>query len=185
MSKLIERKERFEERLEGRNRMLWDILVFLLRFTVLAAPLYILLWTSWNPVWLRSLEAGITHQVLQLAGVSSQHQGTVVTTRTLSVDVSTDSTGWKSVLALAALIIAVRGYTWRERLSGIMAGTVILFTANIARLASMIYAVEVWNISYQLIHLFLWRWGLTAVVLATWLVWLHWTDQQEDERSPI
>lgn len=177
IKKILQKKEEFEDGLEGRERELWEVFVFLVRFTALVLPLYLLIWLNWDPVWLRSLDAGIASGVLDLLGVSASHTGTVFQTPTIAVDVSVDSTGWKSFLALSALIVAVRGVEWKERLIGILAGAVVVFAANIARLVSMVYAVEMWGISYELLHTLLWRWGLTVVVLGCWLAWMRWREE--------
>lgn len=151
-----------------------DLLLFLVRLLLLATPLYVLLWIDWNPVWLRQLQAGIGTAVLDLTGMAVTHSGTWIEAPGLAVDVSVDSTGWKSMLAVMALVLAVTDLPRRERVIGLVAGLATVFAANILRLTSMIYAVVVWGISYELIHTFLWRWGLTAVLLSYWLIWLHW-----------
>jgi exosortase/archaeosortase family protein len=89
----------------------------------------------------------------------------------LVLDVTRDSTGWKSMLAVTALIIAV-GRPFRQTVQGVVTGVGVLFAANLLRITSMFYAVTVYDVSYELLHTVLWRWGLTAVVLVTWLWWL-------------
>lgn len=171
-----ERKQRFEDSLEGRDRQLWEMLLFLARFTAMAAPVYLLLWQGWNPVWLRSLDAQLAAILLEFLAVPAQHSGTVVSTQAIAIDVSTDSTGWKSMLALTALILAVRNITGRKRAVGIVAGLLIVFIGNLGRIVSMAFAVTIWGISYELIHTVLWRWGLTVLIFMIWLAWLRWAD---------
>lgn len=153
-----------------------DLLYFFTRLLVLATPLYVLLWIDWNPVWLRTAQAGIATQLLELLGVATTRSGTVVETARLVVDVSVDSTGWKSMLAVSALVLAVTDATRRQYGIGVVAGLLTVLAANMVRLVSMIYAVVVWGISYELIHTLLWRWGLTVVVLGYWMVWLYWVS---------
>lgn len=150
--------------------------MFLVRFTILAAPVYLLLWQNWNPLWLRTVNAKISSSVLNLLRVETSQLQTFIETNTFTVDVSTDSTGWKSFIALTALILSVRGEKIRKKIYGIVLGTALVFLGNIVRLVSMMYMVEKLGIPYELIHKFLWRWGLTFLVLIAWLVWLNWED---------
>lgn len=174
IGEIIDRKEKFEESLEGRDQRLWEVLLFLVRFTVLAAPLYLLLWNDWNPVWLRELNAAVAANVLSGLGLDVVQSGSFIGTGQFSVDVSTDSTGWKSFLALVGLMLATRGEAREKKLYGALLALVIVFTGNITRLVTMVYAVAVWGVDYQLIHTFFWRWGLTALVLVSWIAWLRW-----------
>ncbi len=173
--------ERIQERIDSaragldeRNRRLFDTLLFLIRFTLLAAPVYILLWHGWDPVWLRSLNATISSQVLDLVGLETASSGTFLSAPSILVDVSVDSTGWKSMIAVTALVLATLQEGWRKRLYGIVAGIGLVFIGNIGRITSMVYAVEVLGADYEFIHTFLWRWGLTILVFGYWTLWLRW-----------
>lgn len=174
ISELRERKQELREGLDERNKVLFDTLDFLVRLMVLAAPFYVLLWKGWNPVWLRTLNAAISHTILTLVGVETGHIGTFVAGEAIVVDVSVDSTGWKSMIAVTALMLATVGEKMRKRAYGIIVGLTIVFIGNIARITSMMYAVEVYGADYEFIHTFLWRWGLTILVFVVWVLWLHW-----------
>jgi len=168
--------ERLDIELSEQDEQRLDLLYFFVRLLVLATPLYVLLWIDWNPVWLRTAQAGIATHLLELLSVSATQTGTVVETTRLIVDVSVDSTGWKSMFAVSALVLAVTDLTRRQYGIGLVMGLVTVMVANMLRLVSMIYAVVAWGISYELIHTVLWRWGLTVVVLGYWMTWLYWTS---------
>ncbi|MDY6771174.1 MAG: exosortase/archaeosortase family protein [Candidatus Nanohaloarchaea archaeon] len=180
IEELRERKQAFEEQLSQQNQRLWDVLLFLTLFTVLAAPLYLLLWQGWNPVWLRELNATVASQLLGLVGLDTAHSGPYLAAEHLTVNVSTDSTGWKSMIAVVGLVLAVRGEAARKRLIGILGGVVIVVTGNLVRITSMVYAVEVLQMDYAFIHTFLWRWGLTFLVFGYWVLWLRWDGDLPD-----
>lgn len=164
-------RERYE-RLNERQQRLADVCVFLLIFTALAGPFYLLLGADWDATWLRTLTAGVAAPVLRLIGVPATSTGTLLTVGDLVIDVSRDSTGWKSFIALTALIVASRKPV-RWTAYGIVGAVVTVFAANILRLVTTAYAVTVLGVEYQLLHLFLWRWGLTAVVFIAWLGWFR------------
>jgi exosortase/archaeosortase family protein len=182
IEEIRKRKKAFEESLEGRDQRLWEVFLFLVRFTVLAAPLYLLLWNDWNPIWLREMNAAVGSNVLSLLDLDVVHSGSFIGTGQFSVDVSTDSTGWKSFLALVGLMLATREEALTKKLYGILLALVIVFAGNITRLVSMVYAVVVWGVDYQLIHTFFWRWGLTALVLVSWIAWLRWDHSSMQKR---
>ncbi|MDY6789031.1 MAG: exosortase/archaeosortase family protein [Candidatus Nanohaloarchaea archaeon] len=176
IERVLEREKEFRESLSKRNQKLWQVFLFLAKFTVLAAPLYLLIWSNWNPLWLRQLNAAASSGLLNVLGVDSSSSGVFILTSELSVNVSVDSTGWKSVLALTGLMLATPGTVAgvRKKIYGILSGVIFVMAGNIARLVSMVYMVEVWGVSYQLVHTFLWRWGLTFLVLGFWISWLNW-----------
>jgi exosortase/archaeosortase family protein len=174
IEQIQERIDAVRDDLDDRNRTLFDTLLFLVRFTVLAAPIYLLLWQGWDPVWLRSINATVSSHVLNLAGLETASSGTFLSAPSILVDVSVDSTGWKSMIAVTALILATLGENRRKRLYGIASGIGIVSIGNIGRITSMVYAVEVFGADYEFIHTFLWRWGLTFLVFGYWALWLHW-----------
>ncbi len=168
-------RRRYRDRvsaLDERQRRLLAAASFLVRFTVLAAPLYAVVWLGWDGTPMRGWTAEAVMHVLRAVGLDAVRDGTAVTVPGLVVDVSRDSTGWKSVFAVAALVAAVKR-PWRSRLAGVMLGVTAVLVMNVVRVASMVYAVSVWQVEYALLHTVLWRWGLTAVVVGVWVAWLR------------
>ncbi len=185
---MMEKIKEFEENLSPKNRRLWTVFKFLAGFTILAAPLYLFIWSQWNPIWLRSFNAYISAGILDIIGIEASSSGVFLNTAGLYVNVSTDSTGWKSMLALTALILATPREIWKEENSedsqkgyvnwvgkarGVVAGVIFVFVGNIVRLVSMVYLVEVSGASYSFVHTFLWRWGLMFLVLGFWICWIN------------
>lgn len=165
----------FRRRVEGLTewqRRLLAALRFLTVFTLLAAPLYLLVAVGWEGAWLRRRMAAASVAGLHVIGVEAVQDGAFIEAGTFLIDVTRDSTGWKSVLALTALIVATPA-SWRRRINGVALGVVIVAAANVLRIVTTVYASVVHQVPYELLHTVLWRWGLTVVVLGVWLVWLH------------
>ncbi len=171
----VARYRRFRESLTAHQEGLFDTLLFLTTFTVLAAPVYVVMAAGWESSTLRTVNASISTVILSLAGLDVTSYGSVIDAQSLTLDVSWDSTGWKSVMAFTALVVAT-GASVRKTLGGIIVGVPVLLIANIGRITSMVYLVEVYGVSYDMLHDILWRWGLTVTVLAVWIVWLY-SDQ--------
>lgn len=162
----------FLESLTPEQRQLFDTFLFLMRFAALSIPLYLVLGSGWESAWLRSFNASVSAVVLSFAGIDVSTVGSVIYGEFLTLDVSWDSTGWKSMMAFSALVLASTVPS-RQKLAGIIIGAGFIQVANIARITSMFYAVEVYHVDYELLHTVLWRWGLTTVVLVTWIGWLY------------
>lgn len=170
--RLQERWDTLRERMTPRQERLYEGLRFLVVFTVLAAPLYLVLDSGWEAYGVRTVNAAMSAAALNLAGLPATSSGPFLSVGELLVDVTRDSTGWKSVLAFAALVLATRRPR-RSKLYGLAAGVTVILVANVVRITSTVYAVHVLGIDYELLHTVLWRWGLTAVVFAAWLTWLR------------
>ena len=175
---LHEKKEEWEEKLTNRQKRLLDTFKFLLKLTILSIPLYILSAIEWNPIFLRSLNASIVTEILSLLGLNVENTGTFILLEDLTIDVSTDSTAWKSMLAVAALVLAT-DFKILSKLKGVFIGVLTVFTANLVRISSMAYLVTVYNIDYEFIHTFLWRWGLMSIVFGYWIIWFKLSGENE------
>ena len=159
-------------------------LVFLLRLLVLSIPLYIVIVSG---VSLRPLQVSTAAQseaVLEGMGFSVMRQGAYMEAQRLGPGpfqflISEDSTAWKSLLFLAALIIAVPGVSWNKRLWGIVPGLIVIWLVNIGRVVAIVLAEEAYGTETAiLVHDWLWRLGLVLAVLAIWLAWLFWAKRK-------
>lgn len=170
-------RERVEQRLTERQQRLFDAFMFLATFALLAVPLYAVMHSGWEANGLRTGFATVSAAVLRVLGIEIVQQGSMLYTPELAVDVSRDSTGWKSLMAFTALVVASRR-PFRQKLDGIVIGVGVIAVANVVRIVSMVYAVEVYSVGYELLHTVLWRWGLTGVVFVAWVLWL-WSCERE------
>jgi len=172
IGRIAERKREFERELSEFQRKMFRATLFLLKFSALSLPVYLLVSAGWNPVWLRNLNAELSSYLLRLLGMDVSVSGHLIHSGKLLLDVSTDSTGWKSVMALSALILSAEAGK-NSKISGILKGTFLIFLVNVLRISSMVFLVNRFSISYELIHTVLWRWGLTAVLFVYWVHWFR------------
>lgn len=175
---VVDRLAGMRDELDERQQRLLAVLRFLTVFCVMAVPFYVVLHSGWEATVLRRFFARISAAVLSGIGIAASSLGTTVSTETLVVEVSRDSTGWKSVMAFTALVVAARR-SLRWKLTGIVAGVAAIAVANVLRIVSMIYLVVVYGVPYELLHTVLWRWGLTGIVLGLWVLWLWQTPDEE------
>ncbi len=171
VQRVRDRYDRFRTGLDPRQQQLLQILVFLTKFTVLALPFWLVLHSGWEADAVRAVTAEASAAVLRGIGVDASATGHLLSAGDLLVDVTRDSTGWKSVMVFLALVTASRR-PLRSKIGAAAAGTVALLVLNLGRVVSMVYAVVVFGIDYELLHTVLWRWGLTVAVIGLWTGWL-------------
>lgn len=152
---------------------LWNLFVFLTKFSLFSLPLYFFLFLQFDLLPFKVFTARVCSHVLSWLQIDHSVTSYFIFIGEKSIKVSKDSTGWKSFLALFGLLFATRGVKLKEKIYGFLTGAVAVFLLNILRITSTIYAVVRWGISYELIHTFLWRWGLTFSVLFIWIFWLR------------
>lgn len=163
---------------EQQTRLL-NVLEFLLIFNLLALPMYVILLSDATFPSLQSFLAAMTAFALKSQGLPAAASGPFVSILDAqnilrNVEISFDSTGWKSLYALAALVIATPVYNFRGKLRFLAFGLPGIFALNFLRIWSTVWysAAFGWQ-NFDVIHIFLWREGLIAVVVLFWFFWLH------------
>ncbi len=161
-----------------KQRKLWGIFIFLARFSALAIPLHLILWLNLNSHPLQMLNADILEKLLGLTGIDFVRSNISFFLKTptglLNLEVSRDCIGWKSMLAISGLVFAVRKVGLEKKLKGVLAGLCILFIGNIVRMFTTVYMAGKYGLYFfTLLHSFLWQWGLMALVLIIWVIWLN------------
>ncbi|MBI4020392.1 MAG: archaeosortase/exosortase family protein [Candidatus Aenigmarchaeota archaeon] len=165
----------FRKKLTGRQERLWGVLYFLVRLIILSLPLYLVL--SFADLYaLQAMTAGQSAWLLAGMGYAVSHEGPEVLVGGQSVFrafISEDSTAWKSMLFLFALVFAVPRVAMRKRLLGLLWGLPLVWIGNLGRVVGIVLVERNYGIEAAMFaHDFLWRVGLVALVLGLWVVWL-------------
>lgn len=122
---------------------------------------------SLNTYALESTLASVSGALLTMFGVSVETLGNRIVAVDALFIVNQDCLGWKSISAFLGLSWASKKhYNYKILLLGI-AGLIIL---NIIRIVTTISLSTSGIISFEALHLFLWRWGLTAAVFLFWII---------------
>ena len=164
------------KRLLKKNRLKF-ILWFLLRFNLLAIPLYLAIYTDFSFPPLQTLITQITATILKIQGYNiiqnDQMMLMNVDDSIYSIEVSWDSTGWKSLYALAALVMAVPTSNIKSKLKFLSMGLPMIFVLNLIRILTTILIALNFGFQYfEIVHTLLWREGLIIAVVALWYFWL-------------
>jgi exosortase/archaeosortase family protein len=164
------------------RKRLKTIAWFLIKFNLLAIPLYLLLYfnISYNP--LQGFLASVSVPFINMFG----HSASLVDYFGCDapsifgpgferpVCISWDSTGWKSMYALAALVIAAPVAGWKGKLKFLAVGIPLIFVINYLRIVTTILIALSFGWKYfEVVHTVLWREGLIIAVVLIWYLWLR------------
>lgn len=173
MSKKTKKKIRFFNKKELKT-VAW----FLVKFNLLAIPLYTVLYLNLSFPLLQTFFATLSYNTIKIFGYNVTQDGFWLTTFTENgvqkIEISWDSTGWKSMYALAALVIATPISNFFRKLRFIPIGILMIFLINYLRITSTILISLKFGFHYfDIVHLFLWREGLILAVVAIWYLWFR------------
>ncbi len=152
---------------------------FLIKFNLLSIPMYVILLTGLQFYPLQTLLTNTVYEIFKLMGYSlEKHFTTILFSKPFvaKITMDMDCTAWKSMYALAALIIAspVKGdKKWKYTLLGIL----VIFALNIVRIVSTVLIAGIIGLQYlDIIHTVFWREGM---ILAVVLIWVWWIKRQK------
>lgn len=160
-----------------KNERLFRIAKFLIKFNIFAIPLYAILLSGWTLVELQRVVADITMYALTALGMNPTINDLIISIPVKNGDwgavINWDCTGWKSLLAFFALVMAT-DYPAKRKLLG-LALLPVIFVINLLRIVFMFFYVKTFDLAnYQLVHTVVWSWGLIIVIIALWLAWMKY-----------
>lgn len=153
--------------------------LFIVRFLLLSIPLYVVLLSGWQLSQLISLTDLLARQLLSLSGIEhSVVNGLIalpVENGTWAAFINWDCTGWKSMYAFFALVFAtpMKGHSSFHAKLYAMLLIPVIYAINLLRIWFMFYVASVNLDLFPLVHAVVWSWGLVAVVLVLWFIWLR------------
>ncbi|HIG97139.1 MAG TPA: exosortase/archaeosortase family protein [Candidatus Aenigmarchaeota archaeon] len=162
--------------LKNADTNLIHVLRFFIKFNLFAIPLYIILYEGWTLVELQLLVANAVTAMLQSIGFNPTAHDLLISIPIRNGNwgafINWDCTGWKSMLAFFALVMATE-FPLRRKLAGLLLIPVI-FVINLLRIVFMFFYVRTFDLAnYQIVHAVIWSWGLIAVIIVLWLLWLR------------
>lgn len=170
------KREKFE--LSKRNIEKIEMMAdFLIKFNLLAIPMYVILLTGIEFYPLQIALTELVHGIITALGYEAVKNGIVLTFVNqpfiATVVMGVDCIAWKSMYALAALMLASPVANDRKKLRYIVLGILFVFVLNIARLVTTVLIGYQFGMGYlDIVHTVLWREGMIFAVIAIWLLWI-------------
>jgi exosortase/archaeosortase family protein len=174
------------------RRKLWAVAVFLIKFNLLAIPMYLVLWLNLSYPPLQVFLTDLVCRSLNFLGYGAALVGSQTSTVPLifisdqlpKIQISWDSTGWKTLYALAALTIATPYATMKRKAKFLAAGLPLLFVLNFLRILTTISVAVNYGFQYfEVVHTLLWREGLIFAVVLLWYLWLRGIKYKAKKQS--
>jgi exosortase/archaeosortase family protein len=176
-------------RLSREQERLRETFLFLVKILVFAIPLYLILTFQGVLCPLQDAVASNVCLVLGSLGLDVAREGFLISIRgenPFVFIVSEDCTGWKSMLFLVALMVAVPGVLWKKRLAGIVLGIPLIYLGNLARILLIVHVEQVYGLEIaNVFHDYLWQAGLISLVLVIWVFWLVWLGRLRTGRINV
>jgi exosortase/archaeosortase family protein len=161
------------DELDERQERFLDANIFLGKLLLVGAIFHAILFIYPDTSGIQTVYAGFITELMNFIGFNFSHSSVYILGEGGGYEITQDCLGWKSVMAFLALVYATPGEI-RNKLKAVAAGTALILVANVVRVASTIYLSWLGIIEFEVIHGFLWRWSLTAVVIVAWLTWMNY-----------
>lgn len=161
------------ETLAALRSALW----FLLKLNLLAIPLYLVVYFGYSVPQFQDLWALALARSIESLGYSTAVDGNIIGVQSgntiQQIDLSWDSTGWKSLYVLAALVFASSG-ALIGKLRFIVFGLPLVALVNFLRIDSTVLVSLEYGVEYfPIVHDFLWSSLMIVFVVALWyFLWL-------------
>ncbi len=167
----------FQAKLSAQQARNLKVLEFLARVAVLSLPLYLVIWLGINLYPLQLAAASQASAALTIMGYGpAQHGSGIIMASGFQFVIIPDCTGWKSMLFLFALVMAVPRISLRKRALGLALGMPLVWFANIARIVSVVALQgSLGTETALLLHDTVFQLGLVGIVLVSWGIWLLWS----------
>jgi exosortase/archaeosortase family protein len=160
----------------GANEKLRKVLKFLLKLNVFAIPLILIIYTNYQSGLLMGITTTLSYKLVS-ATMEAQLVGNLIAIPVenglWAARIGWDSTGWKSILALFALIFATE-FPLKKKIMG-LALLPAVYLVNLFRIWFMFFAVKNYGVqAFETLHNLIWSWGLIITILVLWIIWMRY-----------
>ncbi|MCK5176773.1 MAG: exosortase/archaeosortase family protein, partial [Candidatus Aenigmarchaeota archaeon] len=176
------------KKLTDKQKRLFDILLFLIRFFLLSFVLHFFIWLNIDMYRIELLVADIIGFFLAMFGIAISRADTLFifsdSSGTLVAQITRDCIAWKSILAFVCLIFATNTGTPIKKIQAMIAGSIIIFVANIVRLTTTFAFINRYGIIYfDFIHNLLWQGGMILLIIYLWNLMMTRISFSEKKRK--
>ncbi len=162
-----------------------QLIKFLVALILLAAPLYAIMESSFSLYIFESPYAKGVSWILNAQGINTnitkgyEEGGLLMPILEVEnygqpIGFGRACTGYRSILAIFALIFAVPGISIKRKAKGFAVAAPVMIVINFIRLYVTVLAGALFGVeAFSFVHTILWRVGLIGAVLIIWILWLR------------
>lgn len=171
-------KKAQKKKMKFDNNILLPIAIFLIKFNLLAVPMYLAIYFNIQSIPMQQFLADAVYAVLKFFGYEVLKDGLVLTLTSgftiANIEMTFDCLGWKSMYALAALALATPLPNDIKKMKFIIAGVALVAVLNFARVVTTILVFYYFGLhAFDLVHTLLWREGLIVAIIIIWFLWMR------------
>lgn len=152
----------------------WELARFLLMFVVYLVAGVVLLDLEWVRHWLvdpwTRLNAAGAAALSNALGVVTTAAGTQLFVGNASLNILDGCNGAQAVLIFLASVASFPA-TWTWRGFGLLAGTVLLFGANLLRLVNLVVVARYYPAQIEVFHVYVWQVLIVLIAFGLFLLW--------------
>ena len=153
--------------LTGKQEKMLKANIFLVKMLAVGFVFHVILWIYPDTSDIQAFYAQFITLLMNGFGYGFEAVGVYVLP---GYEITQDCLGWKSMMAFTALVVSSTSEYLRN-VKYVFGGLVLVAVANTLRVITTIHFSEAGLISFEIIHGFLWKWSLTFVVFASWILW--------------
>jgi exosortase H (IPTLxxWG-CTERM-specific) len=124
----------------------------------------------------------LTSKVLELLGIQSTYQGSIIQLPSIALDVRFGCNGLEAVMIYGVAVIAFPAQ-WKYKLMGIGGGFVLLQIINILRITALAYSAIHFKTLFEYIHIYIAQGMMIAVSLGVFFIYLNYAKSPQKANS--
>jgi len=167
-------RKRRKKALDEKHEQLIRLLKFVVKFSLLAIPVWLILIFNMQVPVLKDITAAIVYWVIKGLSINAMLSGTTITIPTIdgvfAVNLNWVCVGWESMYIFFALVFAT-DFVIRKKIRG-MVLLPLIYAVNITRIVSTLVLVSSYGSGlFDILHN-TWTFIFAAILLFLWWVWL-------------
>ncbi len=126
----------------------------------------------------------LTAKILELFGVTSTINGSLINLPSISLDVEFGCNGLEAVMIYMVAILTFPA-TWKNRLYGFLGGFLVIQVLNLIRIVALAYAGVYHRELFDLIHIYVAQGVMIAVALGTFVLYLSYLSHGQPKQQAV
>jgi len=124
----------------------------------------------------------LTAKILDIFGVTSTINGSLINLPSISLDVEFGCNGLEAVMIYTVAVLTFPA-TWKNRLIGFVAGFLVIQVLNLIRIVALAYAGVYHKELFDLIHIYVAQGVMIAVALGTFVLYLSYLSHGQPKQQ--